>query len=355
MKKIKFALVGCGRIANKHIESICKLEEAKLVSLCDINKERAKKYGEKLHLPYYTDYDEMLRNEDVDVVNILTPSGFHAKHTIDIVKKYQKHIVCEKPMALRLEDADEMINVCNNYGVKLFVIKQNRYNIPIQQLKKYIDEGRFGKLVMGTVRLRWSRKQEYYDMDSWRGTWKMDGGCLTNQASHLIDLLQWLMGKPIEVSAMTATRLADIEVEDTGVAILKFENGALGIIEATTATRPTDIEGSISILGEKGTVEIGGFSANNIKIWKFEDNDSEDMKILEKYNENPPDVYGFGHIRYLRHVIYCIQNKEKPLIDGYEGRKSLELINAIYESAEKGKKVKLNKSSYSCKLGEKNE
>ncbi len=352
MKKIKFALVGCGRIAQKHIEALENINDAEIVSVCDIQKEKAKKYAEKLNVNYYTDYNEMIQKENIDVINILTPSGLHAKHTIDIVKKYKKHIVCEKPMALKLKDADNMIKVCNKNKVKLFIVKQNRYNLPIIKLRQYIEKGRFGKLVMGTVRVRWARHQQYYDMDKWRGTWEMDGGCLTNQASHHIDLLEWMMGEPIEVCAMTTTRLANIEVEDTGIVIVRFKSGALGIIEATTAARPTNIEGSISILGENGTVEIGGIAVNKIKTWKFKNETEESKKIIEKYKENPKDVYGFGHKRYLEDVIDCIKNDRKALVDGLEGRKTIKLINAIYESTETRRVIKLRFEPNACKLGE---
>lgn len=351
MRKIKFALIGCGRIANKHSEVINSIEQAELVAVCDVIEEKAKKLGEKYNVPYYLNYAKMLESEDVDVVNILTQSGLHAEHTIDIAKKYKKHIVCEKPMALKLDDADNMIRTCDENNVRLFVVKQNRYNLPVQKLREAIDDNKFGKLVMGTVRVRWARHQHYYDMDEWRGTWKMDGGCLTNQASHHIDLLEWMLGQPIRVSAMTTTRLADIEVEDTGVVTIEFENGALGIIEATTAARPTNIEGSLSILGENGTVEIGGIAVNEMKLWKFVDGEKEEKEVLEKYKENPANVYGFGHKRYLEHVIDCIINNKSALVDGLEGRKSLELINAIYESAETGKIVNLRFKPQKCKLG----
>ncbi|WP_134704970.1 Gfo/Idh/MocA family protein [Ammoniphilus sp. YIM 78166] len=352
VQKLKFALVGCGRIAKKHIEAMRDLEQAELVAVSDIQAGRAQFWGEKLGIPYYDDYNKMLSmHNDIDVVNILTPSGLHAKHAIDIAKKYRKHIVCEKPAALRLNDADEIIKACKEAGVHFFVMMQNRYNLAVQKLKQALDEGRFGKIILGTVRVRWARSQEYYDADEWRGTWDMDGGCLTNQASHHIDLLTWLLGEPVEVTAKTATRLLDIEVEDTGAAIVKFANGALGIVEATTATRPKDLEGSVSILGEKGTVEIGGFAVNQIKTWLFEDQREEDKEVINLFNEAPPNVYGFGHQRYLAEVIDCILNGKKVPVDGIEGRKSLELIHAIYESAETGETVRIPFEPKKCRLG----
>ncbi len=350
--KLKFALVGCGRVAYKHAETLSgQIENASLSAVCDTNIERAQKTGEKYGVPYYKTYDEMLQKEDVDVVNILTESGNHAKHTLDIVEKYQKHIVVEKPMALTLSDADDMIRVCDEHGVKLFVVKQNRYNIPVIKLRQALEAGRFGKLVMGTVRVRWSRNQAYYDQDAWRGTWAMDGGVFTNQASHHIDLLEWMLGEPVSVFAKSATQLVDIETEDTGMAIIKFRNGALGLVEATTAVRPKDLEGSLSILGEKATVEIGGFAVNEMKIWNFTNELPEDKEVIQKYKENPQNVYGFGHLRYLENVIDSILNDKRALVDGLEGRKSLELISAIYESIETGKEIHLRFEPQRGRLG----
>lgn len=354
MKNIKFALVGCGRISKKHIEVLTKhiTDKAELIAVADPQGDRAEKIGGKNGIPFYKTYDEMLqKHPEIDVVNILTESGNHAKHTIDIVKKYKKHIVVEKPMALTLDDADEMIKICDEMGVKLFVVKQNRYNLPVIKLKQSLESGRFGKLVMGTVRVRWSRDQAYYDQNKWRGTWSMDGGVFTNQASHHIDLLEWMLGEPISVFAKSRTALVDIETEDTGVAIITFKNGAIGIVEATTATRPKDLEGSISILGEKGSVEISGFAVNEMKTWNFEDNNDNNENIIEEYKENPPNVYGYGHIRYLENVCDSLLHNKRALVDGLEGRKSLELIHAIYESSDTGKEVMLRYRPQHFKLG----
>lgn len=349
---LKFALVGCGRIAYKHADALTKdINSAELVAVCDVNGSKAAVIGNKYGIHYYDNYDDMLKKENVDVVSILTESGNHARHTIDIVNKYKKHIVVEKPMALTLSDADSMIEACDRNAVRLFVVKQNRYNLPVVKLREAIDQGRFGNIVLGSVRVRWCRTQEYYDQDKWRGTWAYDGGVFTNQASHHIDLLEWFLGEPVSVYAKSRTALADIETEDTGVAIITFKSGALGIVEATTATRPKDLEGSVSILGEKGSVIIGGFAVNKMETWSFTDPRDEDVVILRDYIENPPNVYGFGHSRYLAEVCNSITDGTKALVDGLEGRKSLELINAIYESVEIGKEVNIRFQPSMCKLG----
>ncbi len=352
-KMFKFALLGCGRIFTRHADILSGniVNDASLVAVCDIDETKAKHAGKKYNVPYYTDLDQMLLKEDIDIVSILTPSGLHAEHSIKVAKK-SKHVIVEKPMALKLDDADKMITECDINGVRLFVVKQNRFNLPIKKLREAIEQGRFGKLVLGTTRVRWCRPQSYYDQDSWRGTWAYDGGVLANQASHHIDLLEWMMGEVESVFAKASTALVKIEAEDTAVVTLKFKNGALGIIEATTATRPKDIEGSISVLGENGTVEIGGFAANEIKIWNFKQELPQDIDIIKNYSVNPPNVYGFGHKEYYENVIYSLKENKAALVDGIEGRKSLELISAIYESIETGKEVYLRFKPNKCKLGE---
>lgn len=349
---IRFVLVGCGRIAKRHSDLLGakQIDGAELVAVCDVIIDRARSIGERYAVPYFADMHEMMANVDCDVVVVLTESGAHSIHVVELAP-YGKHIMVEKPMALSLQDADAMIRACDASGVKLFVVKQNRFNVPVQKMRRALEDGRFGKLVLGTVRVRWCRHQAYYDQAPWRGTWAMDGGVLTNQASHHVDLLEWMMGEVDSVFAMSSTALANIEAEDTAVVTLRFRNGALGVIEATTAARPKDLEGSISILGEGGTVEIGGFAVNQIKEWSFAEEKQDDKEVIEKYSCNPPSVYGFGHQAFYEHVVDCINNNRQQLVDGLEGRRSLELINAIYESIETGREVALRFRPRHCKLG----
>lgn len=353
-ENVNFALLGCGRIARKHADILSggQIPGVRLVAVCDRQEARAKACGEKYAVPWFTDMHDMMAKlgSSIDVVNILTESGNHARHTRELAS-YGKHIVVEKPMALTLDDADAMIRACDEAGVKLFVVKQNRYNLPIEKVREALTAGRFGKIVLGTVRVRWCRTQTYYDQDAWRGTWGMDGGVFTNQASHHVDMLEWMLGEPESVFAKSTTALVNIEAEDTGVAVVKFRNGALGIIEATTATRPKDLEGSLSILGERGSIEVGGFALNEMKVWNFVEPSPDDENVLLHYRQNPPNVYGFGHVAFLAHVVDAIRNNKQGLIDGLEGRKSLELISAIYESIETGQEVFLRFKSKKCRLG----
>lgn len=349
---LKFTILGCGRIAKRHADLLGKnqIKGATLVGVCDIDPAKAEKFGEEYNVPSFLDMHQMMEATAPDVVVVLTESGNHAKHVVELAR-HGKHIVVEKPMALTLDDADEMIKACDAAGIKLFVVKQNRFNVPVKKLREALDGGRFGKIVMGTVRVRWCRPQSYYDQDSWRGTWRMDGGVLTNQASHHVDLLEWMLGDVESVFAFSRTALVDIEAEDTAVVCLRFKNGALGVIEATTAVRPRDLEGSLSIFGEGGSVVIGGFAVNKMETWDFVSSQEGDETVLEQYSVNPPSVYGFGHQAYLEHVVDCIGNQSKQLVDGLEGRRSLELINAIYESIETGKEVKMRFTPEFCRLG----
>jgi UDP-N-acetyl-2-amino-2-deoxyglucuronate dehydrogenase len=350
--RIAFGIMGCGRVSSKHLDALSdNIEGASLAAVCDIDPEKAKKSGETYKVPHYTSANEMLeKHPEIQVINILTPSGLHAEHLM-MLSKYKKHFVVEKPMALTLTDAEAMIRTCDKNGMRLFVVQQNRYNKPIQALRNALEAGRFGKLVMGTVRVRWCRKQNYYDQDKWRGTWRYDGGVLTNQASHHIDMLTWMMGDVDSVFAYAATQLVKIEVEDTACAVLKFTNGALGVVEATTATRPKDQEGSISVLGERGMVEVGGFAMNEIRTWQFDSNQPGDELLTNDTREQPANVYGFGHASYLHDVVTALKTGKGGLVDGLEGMKSLRLINAMYESAETKEEIKLRFNPVAVRLG----
>jgi predicted dehydrogenase len=351
MKK-RFALVGCGNIAKKHVHVIENyLEGSEIVAFHDIVPEKAGTFSEKHGGKAFSNIDKMMNEigDRIDIINILTPSGCHYKNVTELVK-YGKPLVVEKPIALRLDEADQIIQECDRYGVELFVVHQNRYNLPIIKTREALEQGRFGKLILGTIRLRWKRDQEYYDAAKWRGTWAYDGGVMTNQASHHIDMLTWFMGNVESVTAMASTHLVNIECEDTGVALLRFTNGAFGVIEATTATRPKDLEGSISILGEKGSVVIGGFFMNELVTWEFEDHQPIDDIMMEKYATNP-EGWGYNLGEYLKGVINALEIQKAGLVDGIEARKSLELISAIYESVETGREVQLRFKPKRCRLG----
>ncbi len=349
MEKVRFAFIGCGAIADRHITALKRIAAAEVVGVSDSDERTAKAFGQKHHIPAFSDVKRMIGNLNPHVLNILTPSGAHAANILDLIR-YNKHFVVEKPLALRLDQIDQILERCDQRGLKIFVVKQNRFNPPIQKLREAIDKGRFGKLVLGTVRVRWSRSQAYYDQKPWRGTWANDGGVLTNQASHHIDMLIWMMGEVESVMAKTAKRLVNIEAEDTGIAVLQFKHGALGIVEATTATRPKDLEGSLSILGEKGAVEVGGFFMNELKVWNFSKHDGMDDEVWGKFAKVPSQP-AWNHTEFFRDVISSLNEGRKGLIDGLEGRKSVELINAIYESAETGKEVFLRFSPKHCRLG----
>lgn len=337
--RIRIALVGCGRISRSHFDAIGKIDELQLVAVCDSVESRARDAGEGEGVPWFTSYVRMLEEAPCDVVAVCTPSGLHPQHGI-LAAKAGKHVVCEKPMAIALTAADELVQACDDAGVQLFVVKQNRLNPPIQFLRRAIEKGRFGRIYMANTTVRWTRPQEYYDQAPWRGTWEFDGGAFMNQASHYVDLIQWLVGPVESVMAKTATLARRIETEDSGVAILKFRSGALGVIEVTMLTYPRNLEGSITILGEKGTVKIGGTAVNKVETWQFADYDDDD-KLVESSTYTPPNVYGHGHEGYYRNVLSVLRGQAVADTDGRAGRKSLELILGIYESAKSGHEVPL--------------
>ncbi len=335
---IKLGLVGCGRISVKHFEAISKIEEANIVACCDIIPEKAESAAVNFNIPsYYTEFKEMLTAETLDCVLICTPSGLHPEMGIEAAN-HKIHVVTEKPMAISLESADNLIKSCEKNNVYLFVVKQNRLNPPIQLLKKAIEKGRFGRLFSANATVRWTRPQQYYDMSPWRGTWEFDGGAFMNQASHYFDLIQWMMGPVKSVMSITNTVNHDIETEDEGAGIIEFENGAIGIVEVTMNTYPRNLEGSITILGEFGTVKVGGIAVNKIEHWEFKDYDDDD-KLVEISVTEPTSVYGFGHFGFLKNVVDVLKGRSKPNTDGYSGRKSLELIIAMYESSRTGNKI----------------
>jgi len=347
----KTALVGCGRIGQRHAAILAEEPRSSLFALVDTDLERAREFSQTHGGRPYPDLPAMLRSERPELVAICTPSGMHFEHVMAATRAGVPNVVVEKPMALALADADAMIAECARNGTRLFVVQQNRYNLPITKLREALDRGRFGKLVLGTVRVRWCRRQDYYDQAPWRGTWAMDGGVFSNQASHHIDMLAHMLGDVESVKAMSSTRLVEIEAEDTGIALLRFRSGALGVVEATTAARPTDLEGSISILGEKGTVEVDGFAMNEMRIWTFADSQPDDVDVLSRYRTNPPDVYGFGHHAYYKDVFDTLESGGRPPVDGSEGRRSLEVITAMYESIESGQEVRLPFTPVHSRLG----
>jgi UDP-N-acetyl-2-amino-2-deoxyglucuronate dehydrogenase len=335
---VKVALVGCGRISRNHCDAIRALPGMELVAVCDVVEARAQEAAAREDAACFSDYARMLADVSCDVVAVCTPSGLHPKHGI-MAARAGKHVICEKPMAITLAAADALVQECDNAGVHLFVVKQNRLNAPVQLLRRALDKGRFGRLYLANTTVRWTRPQEYYDQAPWRGTWEFDGGAFMNQASHYVDLVQWLMGPVESVVAKTATLARRIESEDTGAAVMRFRSGALGVIEVTMLTYPRNLEGSLTILGERGTVKIGGTAVNRVEHWAFADYDDDD-KLVESASTNPPNVYGFGHTGYYRNVLAVLRGEAMPETDGRAGRKSLELILGIYESAKNGVEVR---------------
>jgi len=339
-RRIRFALAGCGRISKNHFESIRKhAAHAELVGICDVEAAALKAAQEACGVPGYRTYDELLAKSDADVVVLATPSGLHAEQTIAAAAA-GKHVMTEKPMATRWEDGKRMVAACDHAGVRLFVVKQNRRNATLQMLKKAIEQGRFGRIYMVSVNVFWNRPQSYYDSAKWRGTWEFDGGAFMNQASHYVDLLDWMIGPVESVQAYTATLARDIEVEDTGVMLVRWRSGALGSMSVTMLAYPKNFEGSITVIGEKGTVRVGGVAVNEIRHWEFADRRSEDEKVKDASYQTT-SVYGFGHPLYYENVIQSLRGEAEPETDGREGLRSLEVLIAAYRAARDGRKINL--------------
>lgn len=355
MKKLRFAIIGCGRISYKHVEALLRnRESAALVAVCDVvkaNAETRKNEYEKANVEnqvkVYEDYKKMLEEEQIDIVTIATESGYHPEIAIYCMEK-GKHVICEKPMALSIEDADKMIETSRKYNVKLAVCHQNRFNLPVEQLRGAIEENRFGKLINGTARILWNRNMSYYTQAPWRGTWELDGGTLMNQCIHNIDLLQWMLGGEIDtVYSQCDTYLRDIEGEDFGAIIIRFRNGAIGIVEGSACVYPKNLEETLSIFGESGTVCIGGLAVNKIETWRFADGRDNEEEIIKAQDVDPDTVYGYGHSPLFADVINAVNNNTEPLINGEEGKKAMSIILAAYKSRLTGLPVKFPLEKFS--------
>jgi UDP-N-acetyl-2-amino-2-deoxyglucuronate dehydrogenase len=339
-RRIRFALVGCGRIAGKHIEALeAHSEHAELVAVCDADAAALDRAIARTAAPGFPSIEAVLADSQADCVVLATPSGLHARQTI-LAAQAGRHVVTEKPMATRWKDGIAMVEACDRAGVRLFVVKQNRRNPTVQLVKRAIDKERFGRIYLVEMSVLWSRPQEYYDSADWRGTWEFDGGAFMNQASHYVDLLDWLIGPVESVHAFTATLARRIEVEDTGVAIVRWRSGALGTLSVTMLTYPRNYEGAITLVGERGTVRLGGLAVNRIEHWQFAEPDPDDAQV-ERASYETTSVYGHGHTLYYGNVIQTLRGEAEPETDGREGLRSLELLVGIYLSARDGKTVAL--------------
>lgn len=339
-RKIRFALVGCGRIAQNHFAAMEQhRDRCEIVDVCDIDPQALSAAVEKTGARGHRKLSDLLAHTSADCVVLTTPSGLHPAQAIEVAES-GKHVMTEKPMATRWQDGLKMVEACDKAGVRLFVVKQNRRNATLQLLKRAVEQKRFGRIYSVGVNVFWTRPQDYYDSAKWRGTWEFDGGAFMNQASHYIDLLDWLIGPVESVMSYTGTLARDIQVEDSGVAALRWRSGAMGTLNVTMLTYPKNMEGSITILGENGTVRVGGVAVNEIQHWEFAEKRPEDEEIRHA-SYATTSVYGFGHPLYYDNVISSLQGTAEPETDGREGLKSLELLIAMYLSARDGKRIAL--------------
>jgi len=347
---LKYALIGCGRISVNHI-SAAKKNELNIVGLCDLILEniddKFKRFELNESIGKYIDYKEMLNTEKPDVVAIATESGLHAEIALYCIDQ-GIHVIIEKPMAMSIKDANEIIERSKQKGVKVAACHQNRFNLAIQELRKAIDSGRFGKLSHGSIHVRWNRNESYYTQAPWRGTWAQDGGALMNQCIHGIDLLRWVMGDDIsEIYGATRQQFHDyLEAEDVGMAVIKFKNGAIATVEGTTNVFPQNLEETLYLFGQKGTVKIGGKSTNNIDVWDFADETDYDNKN-KGLQEPTSNVYGNGHSSLYADMIKSIMDNRKPYVDAIAGKNALEVVLAIYKSQKEGRPIELPLDEFS--------
>ena len=340
-RKIRVGLIGCGRISKNHFGSIVQhATDLQLAAVCDVDSVNLQAHVDQYCVPGYLSMADMLVKEQLDLVALCTPSGLHPQQAI-LAARHGVHVLTEKPMATHLADGVAMVKACDEAGVRLFVVKQNRRNATLQLLKKAVEQGRFGRIYNVAMNVFWARPQDYYDQgNGWRGTWEYDGGAFMNQASHYIDLLRWIIGPVESVMAYTATQARDIEVEDSGVAAIRWRSGAMGTLNVSMLTYPKNLEGSITILGEKGTVRIGGVAVNEIQEWQFTDARPEDAEV-KAASYATTSVYGFGHPLFYQNVVDVLRGRAEPETDGRSGLKSIELLVAMYRSAKDGVKVSL--------------
>ncbi|NBH19848.1 gfo/Idh/MocA family oxidoreductase [Clostridiaceae bacterium] len=351
---MKYALIGCGRISTNHIKAALE-NGLEIVGICDVVPDRMQALLEKHNLlkdttiERFTDYRRMIAEVKPQLVSIATESGLHGEIALFCIEQ-GVHVIIEKPMAMGMEEAEKILRLSEEKQVKVSACHQNRFNVAVQELRKALEEGRFGQLSHGSVHVRWNRSRDYYRQAPWRGTWEQDGGALMNQCIHGIDLLRWMFGGEIEeVYGQTRRQLHDyLEAEDVGVAVVRFKNGSIATIEGTTNVYPQNLEETLYVFGEKGTVKLGGKSTNTIDVWNFADETKadEEKKSLKEAVKN---VYGNGHTSLFADMIQAIQENRRPYVDGYAGRDALELVLAIYKSQKEGKPVKLPLKSFSSR------
>ncbi len=349
-KLIKLALIGCGRIAGHHFKSIKNYKMIKIIAVCDLKKKKAQEYSKKYKVPHFSNYHEMFKSfPSITHVSIMTPSGMHYENAIDIIKKYKKNIIVEKPTFLKPDQVKHAFKLAKKNKVKIYPVFQNRYNKAVKRLRGAINNKELGEIRLVGVRVRWCRPDRYYNLSAWRGTYSHDGGALTNQGIHHIDLLRYLFGEVIELNAQMKTLGANIEVEDSVVATMRLKKNIIGTLEVTTAARPHDYEASISVLGSKGMAQLGGWAVNELNEFSPKEGD------CKKFSEKIPDAYGYGHKQFYKDLVIDVLGKKKFPIDEKDCFKTIKLLNAFYKSSEINKKVNVKKVGLSKKLGRKNE